>query len=248
MPIPDIHYFHSSANLADYITSKADLRSIEIVSFDVFDTLLFRTVSPELIIDSVSRKMCALLNCYNLPIEIDPQLARRQAYKEIAYEKVRKGLDPDMTLDELVPVWVSKVTGQDSNFNILYKQLLAIEYEYERLVTFPNSVFFDLAEQLTGLGKKVIFTSDMYLGHKYISSLLQQARPFKFTSGYVSGDHSLLKRTGRLYRKLLESEDALPGQVIHIGDSEYADGFQAAKNGIHAFILKDPVEKKEVDS
>lgn len=243
MKFPDIKNFTSSENLAEHLLSKVDLSQVKVVSFDVFDTLLFRKLHPDLILDCVGRKLSSLLLEQNHQVTNDPSLTRSKAYGAIAEQKIAAGLDPDMILEELVPEWIKITAGTPDAPEGICAQILSFEYECERLSVYPNQILMDAAKALTGRGVDVVFTSDMYLGSRYITRLLKNVGGHFFTASYVSGDHSLLKRTGRLYHKLLESEKVAPHQVIHVGDNPFTDGIQASRQGIHACLLRCPKEK-----
>jgi len=238
MKLPDIKNFTSSENLAEHLLSKVDLSQVKVISFDVFDTLLFRKLHPALILDCVGRKLSSLLLEQNYHVTINPSLSRPKAYAAIAEQKVAEGLDPDMTLEELVPEWVKITAGEADAPDSICAQILAFEHECERLSIYPNQILINAAKTLNGRGVNVVFTSDMYLGSRQITRLLENVGGHFFTASYVSGDHSLLKRTGRLYNKLLESEKVAPHQVVHVGDNLFSDGIQASRQGIHACLLR----------
>ena len=52
---------------------------------------------------------------------------------------------------------------------------------------------------------------------------------------YVSSEYALTKRTGKLFKKVLELESVSPNEVLHIGDNLMSDFLRPRQCGIKSF-------------
>ena len=76
-------------------------------------------------------------------------------------------------------------------------------------------------------GRRVVFASDMYLGERHVSELLERCGfGGLFDRGYVSSEHRRSKSSGRLYRRMLEAEGVEPRRWLHIGDHIASDALR----------------------
>jgi predicted HAD superfamily hydrolase len=225
-------------SLAAGLIAELERTGVKTVSFDVFDTLIHRRVHPDAVIWSTSRWLKNRLEALGHSTVVDPLEARNRAYAQLIGKKAELGLDLDVCLDELVLPWIDECVGKEFEGNlILAEQLAMIECEYEQKSSFCNLEILSLVKKLKNRGIRLIYTSDMYLGAKYIDRILDECG-YKglFETGYVSGDFALLKRTGRLFDAVLKIEKLKPNRLFHIGDNHISDGERPAERGIAAFI------------
>ena len=217
--------------------------SIKTVSFDVFDTLVHRRIDPNLLLRGVARALGDQLRRRGLEPASDLLDARHAAYMELTEVKAAAGLDREITLDELCPAWVRHAAGRAfSGDEEMGRRMASIEGEYERWSCYANPTMNKASRILKERGFRLLFISDMYLGRRYVEPILEESGySGVFDAGYVSGDHSLLKRTGRLFDEVLAREGLEPGELLHVGDDPLGDGKQPAKKGIGTFVIRDKV-------
>ncbi len=216
--------------------------NITTVSFDVFDTLLHRRCEPDAVIDGVTSWLNNYLSTEFSFIHVDSLSARHEAYAKIIEQKADKGLDLDTTLEEMLPVWIEIMLPSDANVDReeLITLILEKELEFEFSACYANIFSLNLIKELKRLGLKVIYISDMYLGKKIVDTLLDKnGYQNIFDEGYVSGDYSLLKRTGRLFEHVINSLELDRQYTLHIGDNYEADYIHAKSNGLRAFFIGD---------
>jgi FMN phosphatase YigB (HAD superfamily) len=238
-----IERYNSFEGLIQRLLSMAPDGRVRVVSMDVFDTILHRRCWPDTVVRGVANALRQLLAERGVERVADPLQARHSAYAEVAAIKIAQGLDQDMTLDELCPVWVRHAAGPrlpDEDIAAVAVRLAAIEAEYEEWSCFANPPMIHACRVLKQRGFRLIYVSDMYLGRLVVDRLLA-AHGFGglFDAGYVSGDLALLKRTGRLFDKVLELEGLKPSEIIHLGDNPHSDGVQAASRGLTALVVRD---------
>lgn len=230
--------FSSPREIGKYLLCAVKDDNLKIVSFDVFDTLIHRRVHPDAVVDAVANWLKLALAKYGLHQVMDAADARQLTYLKLIHEKASLGLDLDVSLDELVLPWVRQCVGEVfEGDETLAKELAEIECEYEIESSFCCPDFLNLVKELKNRGVRVVFTSDMYLGAKYVERILN-AKGYLglFDAGYVSGDYALLKRTGRLFDVVLHSEKISAAELFHVGDSVVSDGLRPGEKGINALV------------
>ena len=135
-----------------------DLRNIELITFDVFDTLLFRRCSTETVQRGVAAALAkALGNEYNSAIDTALH-AREQAYAEVALSNQNTGLDFDAHLDAINLAWVKRLAPDKPE---CWSELESIardaKMKFERWACYPNPVMPGILGKLREYGKRLIF-------------------------------------------------------------------------------------------
>lgn len=224
--------------LAAVVIEEIERNDVRTVSFDVFDTLIHRRTHPDAVVWAVARWLRDRLKTLGHSIAIDPIEARNRVYAQLIAQKAELGLDLDVSLDELALPWIRECVGSEFEGDaVLADQVANIECDYEQATTFCNPDFLTLVRKLKDRGIRLIYTSDMYLGVRYVDRILDSCGYSGiFDAAYVSGDYALLKRTGRLFDAVLEKERLDPSRLFHIGDNRVSDGERPAERGITAFV------------
>lgn len=182
----------------------------EIISFDIFDTLLTRPyMNPYHLMRHIEK-------CMNIPGFYNARmLAEHTARQKTSRE--------DITLDEIY-----------ENIDAQFQNLKDTELDYEYRVLRPRKDIHDLYEYAVKHGKKIAILSDMYLPRVFLISVLKKCGYQKYDWLYVSGDVGVAKHTGNMYRKFLTDCGIKPDKILHIGDSEISDVKMPRANGISA--------------
>ena len=197
------------------------LRRFDVVSFDIFDTLLLRAVDqPKDAFFFVGAKL-------GYP---DFQRLRVEAESRAREKKRRIQGAGEVTLEE---IWAElKKTAA-----VPPQQGMAVELEVERALCRGNPYFLPVVEGLRKLGKPMVLLSDMYLPGEFLEKLVEEAGFGKFQGLLVSGEKGDSKWEGGLFRRLREQ---FPEKVsfAHIGDNPYSDVKQAREQGATPFFYK----------
>lgn len=204
----------------------------EIVSFDIFDTLILRPFWYPTDLFYLMNKY--FMDTTGATSDIDFAQMRIESEKSCR-ERMRvenPGCD-DITLDEIYNELHIKYYLSEEVCN----KLKAKEVEYEVRFCTVRKTGKELYEEAIDCGKTVVFTSDMYLSKDIVREILRK-------NGY--GDHRLFlssevrqgKWSGRLYKYLLKQCGVKdPGTVIHIGDNWSSDVEVPHKYGMKSFHL-----------
>lgn len=222
---------HSISNEQSFFEKefKKQLKKVEAVSFDIFDTLIhrsvarpvdvFKIVEVEVNWKSLSQKF-ANTSFQALRVQAEKH-ARARARSVRSSEEVNINEIYD-ALRELVDV--PEKTAQ---------HLKDTEISIERRVVYQNPLIHKLVEASITAGKKVILCSDMYLPKDVIRDLVH-------TAGYpdipllVSCDVGMSKHEGTIFEFVSKTLDVPLGKILHVGDNSHADFKMASKAGVLA--------------
>ncbi|HIW73097.1 MAG TPA: hypothetical protein H9684_02125 [Firmicutes bacterium] len=200
----------------------ARLAACGAVSFDVFDTLLFRPFSDP----------ADLFYLVGMTLRYPDFRRIRIAAEEQARErKAREKGTREVTLEE---IWAE----METETGIPREDGLRAEWEWEKRCCYPNPYMLRVFAALRRRGVPVFALSDMYLGEARVGELLENAGFTGFAGLLVSCGHGCSKADGGLYPLLLRSMPDPAGSgggPAHVGDNAHADGVQAEKHGLRAF-------------
>ena len=204
---------------------------IKCVSFDIFDTLITRPFYEPLDMFRIMDKDYRELTHNDVGINFSKI---RVISENICRENKRK-TDPEcqeVTLDE---IYDTIHTQYEISKDVLEK-LKKKECEYEIRFCKRRDTIHELYELALDMGKKVIFTSDMYLPEYVIVKILKENGYTEYTKLYLSSTVKKIKWTGDLYRHVFKDMGLEPGEMIHMGDnfeSDYKRAKELGMNSIH---------------
>lgn len=200
----------------------------EVVSFDIFDTLLFRNIYKPTDIFKIMEKEISeeygVENFHDLRIS---------AEAESRNEK-NKG---ESSLDEIYAVVENKI-GKDATK--IKNRELELELEFICANPFMKEIF-DYAVKKK---KKIILISDMYLPSSVIEQLLKKAG-YKKVPIYMSNEYRANKGTKKIYQVVFEKEKIKKDSWVHIGDNKHCDYKMPKEFGIDAILYENIRSKDE---
>ncbi len=194
----------------------------KVVSFDIFDTLLKRDVFfPTdvfvLVEREYSRRFGQQLNFASI----------RENAEKAAREK---SIYQDVTFDEIY---------SEINLSVSEKSILQqLELDVEASLLHSNIDIQYLFEECLKSGKTIYIVSDMYLPKSFLERILKREGISGYKYLYLSSEQRAKKGTGLLFATLCKTENINCKDIIHIGDSIYADYIGALRAGIRALHIK----------
>lgn len=202
--------------------SKYILKHFKTVSFDIFDTLIERSVrKPTDIFQITGEKVLGKTQ--------GQQFCENRMYAETCARK--KQINHEVTLEqiynELVKVYESDI------IEMLKKTEIQIELEN----CYKKETMFSFYQNCLKTGKRVFLISDMYLPQKVIEQMLKKCEIKHYQKLYISNVYGKNKLSGELFQKVLKDNKINPSEMIHIGDSVKADFLGARKKGIHSILI-----------
>lgn len=193
----------------------------EIVSFDVFDTVLKRdVVSPTDVFVILEERIKSM----GIPVENFASLRIR------AENKARQACpDREVTLGDIY----HNFPGDDK----LWTELAQLELQIEEEILSPYMPIKKVYDDCVASGKRILFISDIYFPKEFVNRLLVQ---FGFASGtlYISSESGVTKRNGELFCLIREKEELQGKRWLHIGDSISSDCLIPAHMGIKTVLIE----------
>ena len=216
----DILYFKLS-----YEELKKEIDLHDVISFDIFDTLLMRKVyEPSDVFALMDRELAD-----RLPFVFSKE--RKEAEREL-----RKKGEP--TIDQIYEYLAKKhhLSKEES------KNLLLSELEKEKSVLCVRERMKNCLRYCIRRGKKVYLVSDMYLPAKVLEKLLESYGITGYEELLISCDYHTSK-PAKLFDILKEKA---PGKAyLHVGDNKEADYDSPRRHGMDAFLIMSAVRMME---
>lgn len=205
-------------------------RDIELLSIDIFDTLLFRlTDTPNKIFDQIADRAIRQGQLDNGISVQEFSLLRTSAEQDARKDNLEKNGHNEVSLEEIyefLPQFIGDRT-----------QLQSLEVLIECEFCFLNQEILKLIEDTSNRGLPVVLTSDMYLNKEQLHQILKSIG-FDLNlvnEIYVSCEHGGDKSSGVLFRKLQSDFPHIsPEKILHIGDKLEADFHSPKTLGIQA--------------
>ncbi len=210
--------------------------SIEVVSFDIFDTLILRPFfSPT--------DLFEMMDDYFHKITGISKLVKFSSLRVQAEELARKKIEnsgfqrEEVVLKEIYAELSRIVDISQKQISILMQTEKDFELKYASI---RNSVknLYCLAKFL---GKKIICISDMYLDMQTVKKLLAK-NDIVVDKIFLSSEIGLTKKTGKLFDYVISDLGIEPNSIMHIGDNWKSDIVQAREKKITAFFIPKTIE------
>jgi len=196
---------------------------IQIVAFDIFDTLLTR---PLLDADFVKHLLQTELENEGIHGFRENRVRAEQAARESKRQDV-----------DIYDIYQNLTRFQGNLENRLTPER---EIELEARSVRPRQEVVALLEFAARSGKKIVLASDMFLPRQTIEDMLERCEIRGWDALYLSSQVGVRKDSGKLYEHILEKEALAPGQMVMIGDNERSDFQIPADMGICAIHVVKP--------
>lgn len=181
------------------------LMQYDVISFDIFDTLLFRKVTRPTDVFSLVEKSMNLPGFAQARIQAEHAARQKMQHLFSTTEVQLQGI-----YTEMMPLYGARCAE-------LQREEIQTEFE----CCYANPVMVALVRELHDMGKTIIAVSDMYLPQKVIVQLLENCGFTQFEQVYVSCEYRVGKADGRLFQIVCKQH---PNKsIVHIGDNFRSD-------------------------
>ncbi|ALV91150.1 MULTISPECIES: HAD-IA family hydrolase [Pantoea] len=218
----------STSTLVEKFKSKISELKPNLISFDIFDTLVDRKVEqPAHIFSLIERKVEKLTFG-----KISNFCTIRQSSERYLREKLSGGMQ-EITLQEIYAE-IERRSGISKEQTFAVKEL-EISEELKSLDSrLAGRKLFDAACKTNA---KIILISDMYLDNETISKILHKSN-YPSIKLYLSSDIGLRKHEGDLFDYVSNLENVDHKKWLHVGDNTHGDIKIPASKGIQTFHIK----------
>lgn len=255
---PDVEYYESKrlpvkssesdeykrSNVRLSVSEYVDkLSQYDIISFDIFDTLIFRPLSLPTDVFYLIGEQLDIPDFKNIRswAEWDARVKcnEKNGHMEISLEDIWKNIEED--------------TGLSA------KRGMEIEQNIESELCYANPFMLEVWNRLIRMGKRLIIVSDMYLPQKCISDILEKSGFIGAEKIYISQIYQKSKANGRLFNRVIkdlygiDTDNGMKSgydiskknaqintrangiSIVHVGDNPHSDVNMARKCGIDVF-------------
>ena len=194
------------------------IEKYDYVSFDIFDTLVYRMMPSNNTLYELEEITYTLR--FNEKLEDYKEYRKSVEYN--LWNLTRKG---EFTFDRIFEE-ISRRYGKERS-----DRLKKIELELEKKFIVKNDIIYEIYKKVIK-NKKVIITSDMYLDEEFINKVLSDLGYDAYYRLYISGKKRGSKAEGDLFEII--SKELGTRRIIHIGDSFKGDYLMPILHGWHS--------------
>ncbi len=182
----------------------------DVISFDIFDTLIIRSIQKPTDLFAILEKKSGLCGFYDARIRAEADARQKQLNGEITISDI---------YNELALYY-----EQDM------QKVLLQEIEEEKNVCYADEAIKRLFKMATAHGIRIIAVSDMYLPQQVLRELLDSCGYDNIERVFVSCEYGSGKANGRLQR-IVQQELGSELRFIHIGDNRNSDVYGSIAAG-----------------
>lgn len=205
---------------------KARIDANDVISFDVFDTLITRRVlHPEDVFLLVERRL------QEEGIALDFSEKRKSAEQRV----LSRNNGSYTTLEQIYEEMVND-TGLGSEE---MEKVKNHEIECEKAIVSRREDIYEVY-RYAKQNKEVILTSDMYFSADVINCLLKKCGYDGDDRIYVSSEEGLSKDNVELWERIKERHGNK--KILHIGDHHYCDRIVPQKAGVETYAVNNPYD------
>lgn len=189
----------------------------EVVSFDIFDTLIVRL--------------------YEKPTDVFLQL--QDSYRESGFYSAR--IEGERIAREIANKSnVHEVTLEQIylQMNRNYRYLMEKEMDLEKACCVANEEMRAVYDYAKVKNKIIYISSDMYLPQAVIEHILHKNGYMGYKKLFLSAVTMRPKATGEMYDDILAQSGVNCKKIVHIGDNDVADFQKAIEKGFNALLYK----------
>lgn len=199
------------------------INNAEVISFDIFDTLVKRNVQEPQQVHKI----------------VEQEFFRRTGHHIVEYDRLRVNAEKKArecsTKEEIC---MSDIFYFLSGIPDEWKRKLQeLEKQIEIEICTPNLKMKSIYEKALKAGKKVIITSDMYLDQETVRKILFKCGYDEFEKLYLSSTLGVCKAKGSIFEVIKRDYFALQEQILHIGDHIKNDYLMPKGKGIDAILI-----------
>ena len=190
------------------------VRNYDVISFDVFDTLIFRPFADPKALFLLLGHELGIYNFYDFRIKAEREARDKQF--------INHG-NREVTLLDIYKI-IEKQIGLKAEVGA------KAEFDMECKYCYANPYFKAVYRMLSGMGKYLVVTSDMYLSKEQIKYILEKNGYKNLQNIIVSCEYNTSKASGGLYDYLKNIYKHK--KIVHIGDNYQSDFIIPQKKGI----------------
>ncbi len=219
---------------------------IDVVTFDLFDTLVIRRVhDPDLVKLPVARFIAAKAEMTGA--SISPERVQRMRDEIEAKQRAATGErfdDHEACYPVFMEELLQQIFGCDDVADLL-QEITEYELYMESQMIVPRDDLVKWLIELSDKGKRIFVVSDIYLPAENLRTIVERAGFLEYVEDVISSaDTFLAKASGNAFPFIADKYDLKKDGWLHVGDNPVSDGLKPSEYGITALVLNDSTEKQ----
>ena len=207
---------------------KKEILRNDIITFDIFDTLVVRNVIDPHDIFSIVEKNINKKIKKKINFSLERIIAENKCYNEFSH---------NFSLNEVYEKIQKKIKVSAKGLDLIKKEEIETEIRYSS----PRNELVKIFDFAVKNKKKVSLITDMYLDYKVIKKILNKSNIKGYRNLLISSELKKNKIHGDIFEFFKSIE---PGKkYLHIGDNYKSDILSAKKKGFKTFLI---LNKKEI--
>lgn len=214
---------------------KKNILKHKTISFDVFDTLIYRNFwEPTDLFNILSHKVNDLPNIKKIDF-FDFKQIRAESENN-----ARNFFKREITLDEIYGIISRDYPFLEKYIDQIKKAEVELEIKYSQ----ERKIAYELFELAKDLNKEIIIVSDMYLSKDIIKNILSKNNyDIEYVKEfYVSCELKKSKSDTQIWKYIIDKENLKQDDIFHIGDNNFADFESPKQNKIKSVIIPKTAE------
>jgi predicted HAD superfamily hydrolase len=213
------------------------INKVEVVSFDIFDTLIHRrVVQPIDVFEMV--KLFIISNKKELYLEnkmvVNDFPNIRVTAEIVARENAFKRFgNHEILMDAIYETIFELYSISIEHLNIIKE----IEIECDLFCFYPNPEAKKIFSYALTNHKKIVLSTDMYLPTAVLKKILSTCGYEKYDHLYCSGELKVSKSKGDMFPYIAKALNVKADKIFHIGDNYHSDYESAVKRGVNAMHI-----------
>jgi len=203
-----------------------NLESYDIISFDLFDTLLLRRV----LFPNDMFWVVGWSALYRNELPDDWTEARFKKARIDAEYRARVRAETEIDLDDIYAEFADKEGFSAEEVEKLKSREIRVEENHID----ANPYVLEFYEHCIAQGKRVILVSDMYLPHDAVEWMLERKGIAGYERLFMSSTYRKTKYEGDLFPFVASEMGVNGSKILHIGDNYNSDVIIAQKQGWNA--------------
>ena len=220
--------------------------NVDVVTFDLFDTLLIRRIhDPDLVKLPVARYVANIAQEKGLQwTEEQVQDLRDTIEARHRRETGESFDDHEACYPRYMQEMLSEIFAEDAT-DALFEKVTDYEVVMENSMLVPRGEFIDWLQELRALNKKIYIISDIYLPAIYLKRFVEHAGFLHLVDDVISSaDTFFAKASGKAFPLIQKKYNLDPKRWLHVGDNPVSDGLRPLEFGLQVLVLHDAEEAR----
>ena len=208
-------------NIQDIKKLSKLVKNFDVISFDLFDTLIFRNCSKP-------RDLFEILEFYY----------KEKYQRKIKFSELRLSVQTKLEKDGKSVNIYEIYNYLNKKLNLSKNKLIKVidtEILLEKLLSNPNKGLIKIFNLCKKKKKKIYITSDFHLPKKILKDILDYNKIVGYEDIISSCDYGFFKKGGKLFDVLKNRN--INKKILHIGDNIDSDILGSKKSGIKSFKI-----------